>query len=96
MLPAAALEHKARRFDEKSYFYIKTKDSNYSDRVKYTSHNAAKLDKELENQSEFFLTNNNLDKLLENKKMLNSYRDGLILRELNSKSSDLVSLSDWL
>lgn len=95
ILPAAALEHKARRFDEKSYFYLKTKDPNYSDKIKYTCHNAAKLDKELENQSEFFLTNNNLDKLLENKKMLNSYRDGLILRELNSKSSDSVPISDW-
>jgi hypothetical protein len=92
---AAATEHKTRRFDEKSYFYTKTRDRNYSGKVRYTTYNAVKLDRELENQSEFFLNNNNLDKLLENKKMLNSFRDGLILRELNSKALNPVSISDW-
>lgn len=89
-------EHKARLFNEKTYFYVKTKRADMlSSKYRNISYNAIMLAKELQNQNDFFLTHSSLTKLMQQKEMLKTYKNGSILRQLNSKSFDEVSITDW-
>jgi hypothetical protein len=63
----------------------------------FVTRNAVELNNEFTNQAEFFMTNGELDQLLNRKNMLVKFRDGAILKGLMSKKEDegRPNLSDY-
>jgi hypothetical protein len=94
--PPPPPEHKARLLDNDSYYYVKTRDRNMFAKEKYVTHNSIAISKELTRQSNTFLKNRDLEKFLQQKPMLNEYKEGSILKELLSKNQpDQQDLGDW-
>jgi hypothetical protein len=89
--------HKARIFDRETYYYVKTTDTGLFPKNKYVPINAARLNAEFKTQSEYFLQNQNIDTLLNNKIMFKDQKAGNMLKELTSKSGDSgLDLIDFL
>ena len=89
------IEHKARIFEPKSYYYVKTKLNQFSTKDKNVTYNSVQLDNEFSNQSNYFLKNATIVTVLDKKKMLKTYRNGAILKELTTKDPD-TSLDTWI
>jgi hypothetical protein len=88
--------HKARIFDRQTYYYVKTGDMGLFSKYRYVPINAAKLNAEFKTQSEYFLQNQSLDTLLNQKIMFKDEKAGNILKQLTSKSTDSGSdLTDY-
>ena len=89
--------HKARIFHDQTYYYVKTKDPRLFPPRMFVTRNAVELNNEFTNQAEFFMTNGELDQLLNRKNMLVKFRDGAILKGLMSKKEDegRPNLSDY-
>jgi hypothetical protein len=80
--------HKARIFNRETYYYVKTSDTDLLLPKKYVPVNAAKLNAEFNAQSQYFLENQNIDTLLNQKIMFKDEKAGNILKQLISKSPD--------
>ena len=86
--PPIPPEHKARVFDNESYYYVKTKNQRLLQPKMYVTENAVRLSTEIGNQTEFFMLKGGLEPLLSSKEMLATYRDKEVLRNLVSKRDD--------
>jgi hypothetical protein len=94
--PPVDPSHKARIFDNDTYYYFKTKDKNLFDKKKYDTINAAKLNAEFTTQSEYFLEHNEIESLLNQKSMFKDEKAGNILHDLTSRSSrTFADMSDF-
>ena len=94
-VPPPPPEHKARLLEADSYYYKKSRNQSMQPKEKYVTHNALVISKELKKQSDEFLKNHALNAFLERKEMLTQYRDGTILKDLLSRTSQ-GSLADFL
>jgi len=92
--PSVPIEHKARTFEPKSYYYVKTKLNQFPTKDKNVTYNSVQLDNEFTNQTNYFLKNATIVTVLDKKKMLKTYRDGAILKELTTKDPD-TALDTW-
>ncbi|MGD0978051.1 MAG: hypothetical protein ABR962_02800 [Candidatus Bathyarchaeia archaeon] len=89
--------HKARIFNRDTYYYVKTTDPGLFPKTKYVPINAAKLNAEFKTQSVYFLQNQNIDTLLNEKSMFKDQKAGNMLKELTSKSEDQgLDLTDFV
>jgi hypothetical protein len=90
-------EHKARILQTSSYYYKKIHDPSLFPRPKYAVRNAQLLDNEFQKQNEIFNKDQTIVDYLATKQMLNSYKDGSILREITQKFPETsgVPLSDF-
>jgi len=77
-------KHKTRVFDGDSYYYVRDQAISMS-KEHNISHNTVELDKEFKRQSDFLLSKLNIGSYLTKKDMLTKFRNGSILKELNSK-----------
>ncbi len=82
-----AFAHKARLFDDSTYYYKKTQQADLLTRPVNITTNSLRLDKEFVSQRENFLKDLELQKYLKTKEMLKTYRDGKILSELQKETS---------
>lgn len=76
------IEHKARTFDEATYYYNIQKQVKVNKPLNVTS-NSAKLALEFESQKQHFLRNLEIETYLRSKDMLNKYNNGKIIKSLN-------------
>ena len=76
------IEHKARTFDERTYYYNITKQDKINKPLNVTS-NSEKLATEFESQKQHFLRNLEIETYLRSKEMLNKYNNGKIIKSLN-------------
>ena len=76
------IEHKARTFDERTYYYNITKQDKINKPLNVTS-NSVKLATEFESQKQHFLRNLEIETYLRSKEMLNKYNNGKIIKSLN-------------
>jgi hypothetical protein len=88
-------DHKARLFNNNSYYYIKSTDPAFYQKNVYTTNNSVRLDQELNNQNKYFIKNLQISDFLNEKQMLQIHESGKILKELISKSSERANLSDF-
>ena len=93
--PLPPPEHKARLFDKKTYYYVKTTDRRFFRKPINVSQNAIRLDNEFSEQTKHFLKNLEIEKLLEKKEMLSTYKDGNILKSLVSKKPTIQKTLKW-
>ena len=93
--PLPPPEHKARLFDKETYYYVKTTDKNFFKKPINVSQNAIRLDSEFLEQTKHFLKELEIEKLLEKKEMLFTYKEGNILRSLTSKEPTIQKTLKW-
>jgi len=86
LVPQSPPEHKARIFESKNYYYVKTNDSKLYQKNRYVTYNSVILDKELSNQTENFFKEYKIYDYLKDKNMLKEYENGKMLTELMFKS----------
>jgi hypothetical protein len=79
--PSLRREHKSRRINCDTYYYEKTKGFIFPPTL---------------NQSNYFLANSELSNFLQQKKMLTTYKDGVILQALIAKSPRIPNLTEFL
>lgn len=95
-------KHKSRVFDEDSYYYVKTTSLNQDVESqqnllnsKYNIlYNSSLLTNELNIQKEEFLKNHNIKEYINDKKMINEYKDGFLKRVLFQQGKT-TSLSEY-
>jgi hypothetical protein len=85
--------YKARLLEAESYYYVKTSEEKFLDKSSYTAQNSVVIANELDNQTDHFRAEGNLNSFLSSKKMLTSFRNGSILKKLMSKSPDTENSS---
>lgn len=83
-----ALEHKARVFDENTYYYNISKTSKLNKPLNVTS-NSIKLIQEFDKQKQHFLEKLEIENYLKSKEMINKYNNGKIIRSLNISGENL-------
>lgn len=94
--PPVDPSHKARIFDNNTYYYFKTKDKDLFDKKKYVTLNAVKLNAEFTAQSEYFLKHHEIESLLNQKSMFKDEKAGNILHDLTSRASrTFADMSDY-
>lgn len=98
------IKHKRRIFDPVSYYYYKFESipshidknivsaSNEHANVSYA--NAILLDRELKNQTDYFLENSNVKGLIQNKEMIRNYENGKLVKSLFQKDTKTQSSID--
>jgi hypothetical protein len=79
--PIEIIEHKAREFDGKTYYYVKSK-SPAQTKSQNVTINAMKLGSEFEKQRNFFLRNAEIASYLSTKQMIQNFSDGKILTDI--------------
>jgi hypothetical protein len=87
--------HKARIFDGESYYYIRNQHNSPFTKQENVNYNTVELDKEFKKQSDFFLSEFHISNFLTKKEMLNNYKGGSILRELNLKIENKNDSESW-
>lgn len=90
--------HKARLFNNKTYYYEKTNDPYLFKKSQYVPINAARLNTEFSNQSEYFLEKQDIETLLNTKTMFTNEKAANVLKALTSKSDDMStkSMTDFI
>jgi len=82
------LRHKARKFDANTYYYIRLQAKNnnqYLNPQFNVIQNAILLDIELNTQKKHFINTQEIQNMLKNKRMLQEYREGELLKILLNK-----------
>jgi len=92
--------HKARLFNHDTYYYLKLKATNLNRnqqkelmKPNYNKiFNSGLLENEFKNQTQYFLDNNEIERYISNKDMIQNYKDGELKRDLFHKD---VKISSW-
>ncbi|MHA1438160.1 MAG: hypothetical protein ACTSPD_11335 [Promethearchaeota archaeon] len=92
--------HKARIFNPDTYYYLKLKATNLNKnqqielmKPNYNKiFNSSLLENEFKNQTQYFLDNNEIERYISNKEMIQNYKDGELKRDLFHKE---VKISYW-
>jgi hypothetical protein len=92
--------HKARVFNHDTYYYLKLKATSLNNnqqknlmKPNYNKiFNSGLLENEFKNQSQYFLENNEIERYISNKEMIQNYKDGELKRDLFHKD---VKISSW-
>jgi len=87
--------YKSRLLDISSYYYVKTSDPNFIEKRNYVPANALRINSEFGNQTDHFFAELSMRDYLREKRMLTSYHDGGLLRELISRQPSLSKFIDF-
>lgn len=88
--------YKARLLDNSTYYYKRTDDPFLSQKLQYNNSNALSLEREFENQTNHFLTDYSMKDYLSKKKMLTTFQNGDLLKDLTSKQPITKNLAYYL
>ena len=87
------IEHKARTFDDSTYYYNISREAKLNKPLNVTS-NSIKLANEFDKQKEYFLEKFEIENYLKSKEMINKYNNGKIIKSLNI-SGEKAKVSKW-
>ncbi|MFH1473745.1 MAG: hypothetical protein ABIE55_02525 [Candidatus Aenigmatarchaeota archaeon] len=89
-------EHKARKFDEKTYYYKKTTDNKFLTKHKNVTNNSIELGNEFLKQRKYFLKKQEIENYIKTKEMIIKYNKGRILSDIKKNLLKQGSLKKFL